>query len=211
MVPSHVKPFIIGQKGRILKSIIESTGASVNMPPKDDTLPEPLSSPDGPTEDIELIPITITGEESAVLDAEERIKLIVKERTNKVHLKIDSVPIDFYPILDGSDSKLTTLVQRALIEKHGIKEEDLNCRVIVPNVAQLRKAARSHICLADGPAEEDADGDRIAEHAKDSHIVVSGEREQAEVAVKLVQNLYEDLVSFLLPLTPRPDASQRVP
>ncbi|EGG10543.1 uncharacterized protein MELLADRAFT_115471 [Melampsora larici-populina 98AG31] len=195
MVPAHVKPYVIGQKGRVLKNIIESTGASVNLPPKDDSRPILLNQDQEPsTEEIEMIPITINGEESAVLDAEDRIKAIVKERSNKVNLKVESIPIDFYPILDGpspSESKLTSITQRTLVEKHGIKEEDLNCRVIVPSTHQLRKINRSHICLADEGNEDNTDSEDVT---KSSAIVVSGEREQVDLVIKLVQSIYDDFL-----------------
>lgn len=195
MVPAHVKPYVIGQKGRVLKNIIESTGASVNLPPKDDSRLIALNQDQDPsTEEVEMIPITINGEESAVLDAEDRIKAIVKERSNKVNLKVESIPVDFYPILDGpdpSESKLTTITQRTLVEKHGIKEEDLNCRVIVPSTHQLRKINRSHICLADEGNEDSTD---VEDAIKSSAIVVSGEREQVDLVIKLVQSIYDDFL-----------------
>ncbi|KAH9810276.1 hypothetical protein DFH28DRAFT_986630 [Melampsora americana] len=194
-VPAHVKPYVIGQKGRVLKNIIESTGASVNLPPKDDNRSILLNQDqDLSNEESEMIPITINGEESAVLDAEDRIKAIVKERSNKVNMKIESIPIDFYPILDGpnpTESKLTDLSQRTLMEKHGIKEEDLNCRVIVPSTHQLREINRSHLCLVE---EINEDSHEVEELAKSSAIVVSGEREQVELVIKLVQSIYDDFL-----------------
>ncbi|KAG0148752.1 hypothetical protein CROQUDRAFT_654606 [Cronartium quercuum f. sp. fusiforme G11] len=180
LVPAVAKAFVVGPKGKVLRMIVESTGASVSVPPKESD------------DETELVPITIAGEESAVLDAEERIRAIVRERTNKLSAKLESIPSAFYARLDGPDpdrSELSELARLTLIEKHGLKEEDVNCRVQVPALDRLGRSGRSHFCLADDPEAEDETGANA-----DPAIVVSGEREQVEVVLKLIQTVYDDFI-----------------
>ncbi|CAH7666831.1 hypothetical protein BY996DRAFT_4590552 [Phakopsora pachyrhizi] len=205
MIPAPVKPFVIGQRGRILKEIIESTGANINLPPKGDrsTPGEALIAEGGQVEigeDVEMIPITISGEVSAVLDAEDKIMGIVKERTNKVTVKISSIPTVLYPLLDGPSSKgsrLSELVLRNLIKELGIEQDDLNCNISVPSLSQTTTKNQSHICLAENESVDGINSIPSSESntKKDLSITVSGDKSQVEFAVKLIESFYNELMN----------------
>lgn len=97
-------------QGRTLKQITDSTGASVQVPSREtDDAPESSDagdSPDGP-----LIALTISGDSGAVSLARSKILEIVAERASKVQTKLETVPKEFWPLLNGvKGDKIAQLV-----------------------------------------------------------------------------------------------------
>ncbi|MBW0466934.1 hypothetical protein O181_006649 [Austropuccinia psidii MF-1] len=204
-IPALVKPFLIGHKARVLKEIIEITGATINLSSKHDSRPVTFdSATDNLTNhqsDLELIPLTINGEESAVLDAQDRIMMIVKEHTNKISAKINSIPFQLYPLLDGPSSKGSKLLVStlcALIKNLGIKEEDLNCQVNVPPISQIFKSQPAHFCLIDSQQFNQLPRSIDSNLNQSSFpITISGDRDQVQYAVKLIESTYENMAQTL--------------
>ncbi|CCG82942.1 KH domain-containing protein C550.14 [Taphrina deformans PYCC 5710] len=94
LVPSLVRPYIIGSKGRTLKTIIDKTGAKVQLPKRDET-----SKVEQEIDPEELVEITIEGDFDGANQARKEIEAIVAERTSSTSIKITSIPSDFYGLL----------------------------------------------------------------------------------------------------------------
>lgn len=101
LVPSAVRPYIIGSKGRTLKAIIEKTGARVQLPKRDDALPN-----DSEVDPEEMVELTIEGDFDGANLARQEIEQIVSERTSSISVKITSIPSDFYALLGRETAKL---------------------------------------------------------------------------------------------------------
>ncbi|PLW46609.1 hypothetical protein PCASD_07399 [Puccinia coronata f. sp. avenae] len=189
-IPVTVKPFVIGQRGRVMKEIIEITGANISLPPKDESRqgnvdPPAEQPPTNGSDQVEMITITISGEESAVLDAEDRIMMIVREHTNKVNRKITSLPVESYPLLNNRNPKISEVVLRGLINDLGINEEEINCNLDIPSINQIFKSHPSHLCLADPEANNSSHSSKGSSPSKELlPITVSGDRQQVEYAIK---------------------------
>lgn len=200
-IPASVKPFVIGQRGRVLKEIIELTGANINLPPKDESrlLPN-VGSPTeheigNGSEEVEMVPITINGEESSVLDAEDRIMMIVREHTNKVNRKITSIPAEVYPLLSGP-LKISEAILRGLLQDLGVKEDELNCQVTIPTLSQIFSDQPSHLCLIEPEANVGSHLTKGASASKESlAITISGDRQQVEYASKLIESTYQKTIN----------------
>ena len=76
MVPSSVRPFIVGKQGANLKNITTLTGTTINIPKFDGT---------EDADDAEIV-ITITGNLDAIEEAKQEIDAIVAERVLIAHL-----------------------------------------------------------------------------------------------------------------------------
>ncbi|KAA1092901.1 hypothetical protein PGT21_017636 [Puccinia graminis f. sp. tritici] len=201
-IPVSVKPFVIGQRGRVMKEIIEVTGANISLPPKDENRPVNVDSPAEETtingsDEVEMITITINGEESAVLDAEDRIMMIVREHTNKVNLRITSIPIESYPLLNRN-SKISEVILRGLTNDLKINEDEINCQITIPSIDQILKSHPSHVCLADPDGNNSSHGPKGSSASKESlPITISGDRAQVEYAVKVLQSTFENMTKSI--------------
>jgi hypothetical protein len=96
--------------GKTLKTITETSGASVNVPARDTSIEEVEidddSSPEGP-----LISITISGDSTAVASARAQIMSIVAGRVAKLTTRIESISKDYWGLLMGPrGSKMVDLV-----------------------------------------------------------------------------------------------------
>ena len=87
-IPSEVRPFIIGTKGKTLKEIEAKTGARVQLPKREDE-----SAAD------EMSEITIEADAFGANAARKEIEAIVAARTSSATVKITSVPSDHYPFI----------------------------------------------------------------------------------------------------------------
>ncbi|SGY13363.1 BQ5605_C010g05845 [Microbotryum silenes-dioicae] len=174
-VPASTRGFIVGAKGRTLKSITDSTGANVQLPNRDtiqdasdaneDHTNDEPEGPDGP-----LISITISGDSSAVEEARQQVMAIVSERVSKVTTKLDSVPKEFWELLRGSKgSKIN-----AIVESVGATGS--------VNVSIPRNFERRGVAASSG-----ADADDKAEPAMEKAISINGEREAVAKVVAAIE------------------------
>ncbi|SCV69949.1 BQ2448_1343 [Microbotryum intermedium] len=174
-VPASTRGFIVGAKGRTLKSITDSTGANVQLPNRDaiqdaneaahDNTNDASEGPDGP-----LIAITISGDSNAVEEARQQVMAIVSERVSKVTTKLDSVPKEFWELLRGSKgSKIN-----AIIESVGATGS--------VNVSIPRNFERRGVAASSG-----ADAEDKSEPAMERAISINGEREAVAKVVAAVE------------------------
>lgn len=109
-----------------MKEITDATGASVQIPPREeDVAAYESDSPDGP-----LIALTISGDSSAVALARAKILSIVSEKAAKVSTKVD-VPKEFWAHLNSD----------ALIESLGLAG---TVSIAVPRADETRGILASH-------------------------------------------------------------------
>ncbi|OAV94724.1 hypothetical protein PTTG_03108 [Puccinia triticina 1-1 BBBD Race 1] len=201
-IPASAKPLVIGQRGRVMKEIIEVTGANISLPPKDENRPVNVDPPSEETningsDEVEMITITINGEESSVLDAEDRIMMIVREHTNKVNIKITSIPVESYPLLNRK-SKISEVVLRGLTSELGISEDEINCQLTIPSIDQIFKSYPSHLCLADPETNSSSHTIKASSAGKESlPITVSGDRQQVEYAVKVLESTFQNTIKSI--------------
>ncbi|POW22054.1 hypothetical protein PSHT_01679 [Puccinia striiformis] len=186
-IPVSVKPFIIGQRGRVMKEIIEITGANISLPPKiDSTTTTSNEELVNGSDDIEMMTITINGEESSVLDAEDKIMMIVREHTNKVTHKITSIPYESYPLLQkNSNPKIEEVIVNGLINELGIQEDLINCQLEIPSIDQIFNSTPSHLCLANDLENHKTPSSSFIPSKESLPITISGDREQVEYAIKM--------------------------
>lgn len=110
-IPSAVRPFIIGTKGKTLKDIEAKTGARVQLPKRDDE-----------SANEEMSEITIEADAFGANEARKEIEAIVAARTSSATIKITSVPSDHYPFI--------SLRTQAWESEH----EDLKIKVPTPSL-----------------------------------------------------------------------------
>lgn len=166
--------------GRTLKLITESTGANIQIPSRDSTqdadepaAPEstPYDPQDGP-----LIAITISGDSTAVALARTKILAIVAERVSKVQVKLEQVPKEFWPLLNGAKGAKMA----GIVESVGATG---SVSVFVP-----RSYERRGLAASGGEGEEERE-------TVEKAITVSGEREAVARVVQAIEAEVVELVS----------------
>ncbi|ORY79975.1 hypothetical protein BCR37DRAFT_349409 [Protomyces lactucae-debilis] len=93
-VPSMVRPYIIGLKGRTLKAITDKTGARVQLPKREDS-----QTNDSEADPEELVELIIEGDFDGANQAKKEIEAIVAERTSSTTVKMNTVSPDFYAFI----------------------------------------------------------------------------------------------------------------
>lgn len=174
-------PCSLAFAGRTLKSITDSTGANIQIPSRDATADadeaEPTNTSDDP-QDGPLVTITISGDSTAVNSARTKILAIVSERVSKVQTKLDQIPKEFWPLLNGvRGAKINELVES--VGATG------SVNVFVPRAYEKRGVA-----VTETEVEEEKE---VVEKA----ITVSGEREAVAKVVQAIEAAVADLVSSL--------------
>ncbi|KAK4054162.1 hypothetical protein OIV83_001188 [Microbotryomycetes sp. JL201] len=174
-VPAALRGVIVGAKGRMLKSIQDSTGANVQLPAREEA-EDGTSTPqlDGSAELQEgpKITITISGDSTAVAAARQKILAVVNERISKVQTKLDSIPKEFWSLLSGAKNARIN----ALIEGAGASE---SVNVFIPRAYEKRGVS------AHGDEHEDKQGDKA--------VTVSGEREAVARVIHAIENEVAEL------------------
>lgn len=193
IVPQRFRAAIIGPKGKILKQIIDSTGAEVNISKKDNLDAED-TAPNGAAaaaDDSATDTVTISGEVSSVRAAREQILAIVDERNSRLTQRITSIPIEDHPLINGAKgSKMATLVRAA---GGGDAEAELD---VVVHVPPFHPRYTSSTIAVNGPeAQESArPAGADAPSKKDDAIVVTGHRDLVAKVVSAIEAAYDDLV-----------------
>lgn len=160
--------------GRTLKGITDSTGAQVQIPSRDSTedadVPESEDSQDGP-----LVTVTISGDSTAVSEARAKIMAIVSERASKVTKQLESIPKEFWPLLNGAKgAKINELIEAAGATG--------SVSVFIPRSYEKRGVSAS------GEVEEDRE-------AAEKFVTVNGEREALAKVVQAIEAEVANLVS----------------
>ncbi|KAK4054370.1 hypothetical protein OIO90_003603 [Microbotryomycetes sp. JL221] len=174
-VPAALRGIIVGAKGRMLKSIQDSTGANVQLPAREDTPEEGAAAAAQDSSDLQdgpRISINISGDSTAVASARQKIQAIVSERISKVQTKLDSIPKEFWPLLSGAkNSRINTLLE----ENDAVDV----VTVFVPRAYEKRGVSAS------GEEDDDKQADKA--------VTVSGEREAVARVVHAIEHEVSEL------------------
>lgn len=178
MIPASLRAFVIGAKGKNLKTITEQTGVKVNVPPRDPAADQTADADANQRNTIdyendEQIPVTLEGDEINVKQAQAMIQSIVAERTSKITQRLTHIDHIFYPFIAGPKG-----ANAAKLEKEA-GEGEISVRV-PPRVAFLHGK--------DGD-DESAEPKR----ERDLAIVVSGDREKVNKAVTSIEAQVEEM------------------
>ncbi|BGP08978.1 hypothetical protein JCM10049v2_004831 [Rhodotorula toruloides] len=192
-VPKSLRAVIIGAKGRTLKTITDSTGASVQIP-RDDELDSaltdstPADSDDGP-----LISISLSGPQSAVDSARAQILAIVRERTSKTSTRLPDIPSEFWALLGAR--------VEGVLERAGVSKDEV--RVDVPR----RWVGKRGVDVVNESGEEAAVDEK---KEKERAIVVSGDKEAVKKVVAELEAELAELRTTVRPVTfPLPKRQHR--
>ncbi|SNX84541.1 related to SCP160 - involved in control of mitotic chromsome transmission [Melanopsichium pennsylvanicum] len=178
MIPASLRAFVIGTKGKNLKSITEQTGVKVNIPKSDPAadLPAEADASQRNTidyENDEQIAVTLEGDEINVKQAQAMIQAIVAERTSKITQRLVHIDHIFYPFIAGPKG-----VNAAKLEKEA-GEGEISIRV-------PPRAAFLHAKDGDNDAAE-------PKRERDLAIIVSGDREKVQKAVAAIEAQVDEM------------------
>ncbi|GAA5842863.1 hypothetical protein JCM11251_005830 [Rhodosporidiobolus azoricus] len=183
-VPANLRALIIGAKGRTLKGITESTGASIQIPRDDET--SATTATEG--EDGPIIAVSISGPSTAVSSARDQILAIVRERVSKTTTSLPEIPSELWALL--------SVRVQPLLEKLQIAPEDVN--VFIP---RRTFGKRGVDVVADGAEEEKRD-EKVPQ--------VSGDKEIVKRVVEGIEAELADLRATVRPVTfPLPKRQHR--
>ncbi|GAA5902057.1 hypothetical protein JCM6882_000178 [Rhodosporidiobolus microsporus] len=183
-VPANLRALIIGSKGRTLKTITESTGASVQVPREDESTATPTEN-----EEDKVISIAISGATTAVSSARDQILAIVRERVSKTTTSLPEIPSELWALL--------SVRVQPLLEKLQIAAEDVN--VFFP---RRSFAKRGVDVVADGSGEEEKREEKVPQ--------VSGDKEIVKRVVEGLEAELADLRATVRPVTfPLPKRQHR--
>ncbi|KAF9559752.1 hypothetical protein EC968_006494 [Mortierella alpina] len=164
-VPSSARPHLLGSKGRTLNLIQTKTGVQITIPRREqqETTFEPVNA----TED------DLDAEEEMVsIDIEGDVESInaAKEEINaiiskvcRITYRLTTVPATYYPFIAGARN----------VNVHAIQQET-NTRI---NMA-------FHVSSQDDDVDEDA---------RDTAIVIQGDRKSIRRAIELIENSYNEI------------------
>ncbi|KAG4306458.1 hypothetical protein PORY_000446 [Pneumocystis oryctolagi] len=117
-VPLNTLGSIIGTRGKVLNSIIEKSGAKIQLPKRNIAKDVSSQHPNNECKD-EMVEIIITGDIEGAESAKKEIEIIVKEKTSYITLKIISINPEFYGLISGPNN---STIQK-LIEGKDLKVE----------------------------------------------------------------------------------------
>ncbi|KAM0748974.1 hypothetical protein T439DRAFT_58756 [Meredithblackwellia eburnea MCA 4105] len=167
LIPAGLRALIIGAKGRTLKQITETTGANIQIPPRDPSTDPESEAPTDEFPDGPLIPVTVSGDSLGVANAKQRILAIVSERISKVQIKLDTIAKTWWPLLNGArGTKIAELVA-------SVGASD-SVNVFIPRAFEKRGVSAS------------ADDDDERKDVPEKVITVSGEREAAARVIEAI-------------------------
>lgn len=166
--------------GKTLKSITDSTGASIQIPRDEDAVEEEEAEEVDP-EHGPLISITLSGSSSGVESAKSQILSIVRERTSKTSLELSEVPQELWIFLRAKSDEL---VKRAQEEGEG------EVSVFVPR--RVPAGGKRGVDV-----EEGAEGGETSE-VKEKSIRITGDKELVKKVEGFIQDEINELVRLLL-------------
>ncbi|CCJ28435.1 unnamed protein product [Pneumocystis jirovecii] len=110
-VPLNTLGSIIGTRGRVLNSIIETSGAKIQLPKRNIGKDASIQHPNSEYKN-EMVEIIITGDKEGAESAKKKIETIVEEKTSHITLKITSINSEFYGLISGlNNSKIKELTE----------------------------------------------------------------------------------------------------
>ncbi|KAK9719344.1 hypothetical protein K7432_004879, partial [Basidiobolus ranarum] len=109
-IPSFCRRFIVGARGKTLQSIIDRSGARIQLPRREE-------DDDHSDEEDSFTDITITGDVDGVKMAKSEIEKIVSEKTSKTTMRITHIPSEYYPLIAGPHNNFI----QNLTEQMGVK------------------------------------------------------------------------------------------
>ena len=167
-IPVSCRAHIIGSGGSVIKDIIATTGANIQVP-KSDASKTSQDDDDSVTVDVE-----IEGDPYAVELARLAIDKIVSARTSRVNMRLKDIPPEFFPFLAGPHNSGIDAMQR---------DKDLQIQVPHFHTWQHRPPPR-----ASKPNERPD----FQPHP-DLHVQISGERKAAQEARLELERQVEQL------------------
>ena len=170
-VPASVSAAIIGRGGANISALQQKHGVKINI--KRDSRP-PSNDPMDPRIDV----VEVRGDAASVREVTYRIQEMVKQHQPKVNLPIRGIPPEYYPFLAGQHATRVQELQQG---------NDLNI-----NIPQY------HTWQAQPPPRAVSTGrPQFVPHG-DSHIMLSGEQEQAMQAKAAIEELVRELEQQLV-------------
>lgn len=163
-----------------MKSITDSTGASIQIPRDEDAVEEEEAEEVDP-EHGPLISITLSGSSSGVESAKSQILSIVRERTSKTSLELPEVPQELWIFLRAKSDEW---VKRAQEEGEG------EVNVFVPR--RVPAGGKRGVDV-----EEGADNGDTSE-VKEKSIRITGDKELVKKVEGFIQDEINELVRLLL-------------
>ena len=114
-IPSSVRPHIIGRQGTVIQGIQRRTGARVQLPKVEESMPsKAYEDDDGMT-----IDVSIEGDAVAAEMARREIEAIINERTSNVNLRLREIPAEYFPFIAGPhNSRITALENKRQVRVH---------------------------------------------------------------------------------------------
>lgn len=159
-VPSSVLSFIIGSKGKNLKSLCERTGANIQVPKRDESATKDLGQEN---DEIQMISVTIDGDFEGAAIAKAEINHVVDEKTSQINVRMNNVPPEYFALLAGANQ------QRVAQWEDG---KDLKVR-IPPYYATASATSTPAITLSGHKThvnETKTEIERLLEHLQSTHI-----------------------------------------
>ncbi|CAD6974475.1 unnamed protein product [Tilletia controversa] len=199
MVPSSLRAFVIGAKGKNLKSITDQTGVRINIPRQDPAAPAPTPAHgDQDFEDEEQIPVTIDGDEINANTALKLIQAIVAERTSKTTVRLTEIAHNLYPFIQGPKNANAARLEKEEAFGNG----EVNVR-IPPRAALLSTREVTSADADDGAIDSAADAatgtdnasGKPKERERDPAIVLSGDREAVQRVVAEIERQVAEMKS----------------
>ncbi|KAJ1981438.1 hypothetical protein H4R34_002070 [Dimargaris verticillata] len=171
-VPSFVRPFILGARGRTLNAITQQTGTKIHIPRRDE--PARGTSGSGEEDDHDAVSeITITGDLEGVSLAKSEIEKIVNEKTSRRVVRLTHIPASFYPLITGAYQDTVNQLMA-----------DYNVKIRIP-------AYHPATGLGGHSGHSSPDSSNRAEPA--SAITVSGDKDALDTVVDALNSLFEEL------------------
>ncbi|PWN90372.1 hypothetical protein FA10DRAFT_266856 [Acaromyces ingoldii] len=181
MIPSSLRAFVIGAKGKNLKNITEQTGVRINIPRQEgaadaETNGHAKAHPHGETDydNDEQISVTIDGDEVNAREAASMISALVAERTSRTTQRLTHIEHIFYPFIAGAKGANSTRLETE------VGQGDVSVR-IPPRAAFLP------------PREEEEKGE--AKRERDLSIIVSGDRDLVARVVQAIDAEVDEMKS----------------
>lgn len=171
-IPSSLRAFVIGQKGKNLKNITDQTGVRINIPKSDNETATPAGRPaaDFDYDNDEQIQVTIDGDEVNARQAKDMLSAIVAERTSRTTQRLTHIDHIFYPFIAGPKN-----ANVAKLEGHG------EVTVKVPPRAAFLP-----------PREADAESTE-PKRERDLSIIISGDREVVAKVAQVIEAQVDEM------------------
>ncbi|CEH18177.1 Vigilin [Ceraceosorus bombacis] len=185
LIPSSLRAFVIGTKGKNLKTITDSTGVRINIPKAEEgdagaavQVPGPAASGEIDYDAEPQITVTIDGDEINARSAVKQIQALVAERISRTTQRLSNIDHILYPFIAGARN---ANAQRLESE---IGQGDVSIRV-PPRAAFLAPKDREE-------EEAEQDGGKLA-RVRDLNIVVTGDRDLVARVVATIESQVDEM------------------